>query len=575
MIRHVLTTPDPEVENAQVDYVFEQLAATGLPHALAVTITAGMIWWDIGGVGIVVWFLMLQSSHVMRIMILDRLWEDNQQRGDYRVVKPFLVFGMFATGCVWAAVPGFFMAGVDTETFIFISIVIAGMVAATLPALAAYLPAYLAFAIPLLVVLTYRYFSLSMEATALLTISYLAAVSMISVTINRLITQSITMDFKQRALLAEVTVAKEKAEQANLAKSRFLAAASHDLRQPLQALGLIMESLRLRLADQAPMQKLIQQGLVSHNALSELFNALLELSRLESNQQEIQRADFNLLDMLDSIVNEFKPMAAEKGLVMSLAGDDCVVNTDPVMFGRIIRNLLTNAIKFTEQGTINVSVQALQDQVKVAVEDTGIGIEPQDQEKVFDEYHQVSNKARRREEGIGLGLSVVKKICELLGHEIHLESTPGKGSIFTLTMQKGDPSRVVTAKPVVEFDISGLNVLVIDDNQGVLDAVSNLLSDWGCEVSVASSIDEALALVEQQSLRPAFILSDYRLEEVSTGIDAIEAVCSRLDRNIPGLLMSGDSDPDLMNQIRHRGYHLLRKPVKPAHLRKAIKQLID
>ena len=569
------TVTAKNIEHAQVDYVFKQLAVTGLPHAVAVTITAAMIWWDVPGLGILIWFALLQSSHIMRIYLLDRLWKSNQAQGDYRVVKPFLVFGMVSTGCLWAAVPAFFMEGVDTETFIFISIVIAGMVAATLPALAAYLRAYLAFAYPLLLVLTWRYFSMDMYAIGFLTPCYLAAVSVISVTINRIITQSITLDFKQRSLLQEVTRAKEKAEQASLAKSRFLAAASHDLRQPLQALGLIMESLRLRLSDNQDMQRLVQQGLISHNALSELFNALLELSRLESHQQEVQRTHFNGHEILESIVNEFRPMAEEKGLELVFSGDSCVVDTDPVMFGRIIRNLLTNALKFTERGRVSVILKALGEQVEVAVADTGIGIAPQEQERIFDEYHQVSNKARRREEGIGLGLSVVKKICELLDHNIRLTSTPGKGSTFTITLPAGDPDRVVTARQETESDVTGLEVLVIDDDNAVLEAVSRLLSDWGCEVSVASCIAEALQRVEQEGVTPAFVLSDYRLEEEGTGIDAIEAVRSRLKLPVAGLLMSGDTDPELVAEIRNRGYHLLRKPVKPVHLRKVMRQLMD
>ena len=312
------------IEHAQVDYVFKQLAATGLPHAMAVTITAALIWWDVQGFGILLWFGLLQSSHILRIYILDRLWKNNQAQGDYRVVKPILVFGMLSTGLLWAAVPVFFMSGVATETFIFISIVMAGMVAATLPALAAYQWAYLAFACPLLLILTYRYFSLDMYAIGFLSLCYLAAVSVISRTINRLITQSITLDFKQRALLREVTRAKEKAEQASLAKSRFLAAASHDLRQPLQALGLIMESLRLRLTDNQELQRLVQQGLVSHGALSELFNALLELSRLESHQQEVQWVHFSADEILQSIVDEFRPMAEEKGLQLTFERDKAV-----------------------------------------------------------------------------------------------------------------------------------------------------------------------------------------------------------------------------------------------------------
>ncbi|MDX1692816.1 MAG: ATP-binding protein [Ketobacteraceae bacterium] len=246
------------------------------------------------------------------------------------------------------------------------------------------------------------------------------------------------------------------------------------------------------------------------------------------------------------------------------------------MFGRIIRNLLTNALKFTDQGGVRVLLSQKGNNVMVTVADTGIGIAPADQERIFDEYHQVSNKARKREEGIGLGLSVVKKICELLGHEIRLESVPGEGSRFTLMLPAGDRKQLVNGRnESTETDISGLSVLVIDDDAGVLEAVSLLLKDWGCEVSVAACVSDAIEQLEPGQITPDLVLSDYRLDEEGTGIDAIEAVRSRLSQPVSGLLMSGDTDPELINDIRRRGYHLLRKPVKPVHLHKVMRQLMD
>ena len=576
------------VQRAQIDYVFKQLAVTGLPHAAVVTLTAVMLLWDAVPVwafqalvdmpttawGILAWFVLLQSGHIMRILVLDRLWQNDQVTADHSVIKLYLVLGMFATGCVWAAVPGFFMEGISTETFIFASIVIAGMVAATLPALAAYLPAYLGFAFPLLIVLTYRYFALDMVANGLLTLCYLVAVVVISGTINRLITQSITMDFKQRSLLEEVTLAKENAEHANLAKSRFLAAASHDLRQPLQALGLILESLRLRSKSLPEFEALVNQGLNSHNALSELFNALLELSRLEANQLEMQRATFDLYEVLNSIVIEFQPIADEKNLQLTLTGDSCLVDTDPVMLGRVMRNLLTNALKFTDYGQVAVVINGLPESVDVSVIDTGIGIPGIEHERVFDEYHQVSNQARRREEGIGLGLSVVKKICALLNHDIKLASELGKGSTFTINLPYGQSQLPQAPEPVSAGVLAGLVVWVVDDEPTVLAAVAALLRDWLCEVDTATSIPELLQLLEASKQPPDFIISDYRIGEQGSGIDAIEALRSRVGEKVPGLLMSGDTDPRIVEDIESRGYVLLRKPVKPAHLSDVIRSLL-
>ncbi|HET8705018.1 MAG TPA: HAMP domain-containing sensor histidine kinase, partial [Pseudomonadales bacterium] len=349
--------------------------------------------------------------HILRILILDPLWQKIKSAQDnYRLVSILLTLGMFFTGCTWAVIPLFYLNEPQSETFIFISIALAGMICATLPALAAFLPAYLAFVAPIFTALVMRYFQLGMISTALLTLCFLGAMVGISYIINKIITRSITIDLNNENLLREVTEAKEKAEQANRAKSRFMAAASHDLRQPLQALGLLLESLRLRTGNNDPMLKpLVSQSIDAHSALSALLNALLELSRLESHTLDINKITLPVKDMVNAISNEFQPAAKLKGLSLETKGEDYFVRTDPILFGRVLRNLLSNAIKFTHTGKITVRFNRLENDVVLSVIDTGIGIPSSEQDKIFDEYYQVSNEARNRNEGIGLGLSVVKK----------------------------------------------------------------------------------------------------------------------------------------------------------------------
>lgn len=563
------------VRNEQIDYVFQQLKITGWPHAFAVTLAAVAIWNYSAGVGIVLWFIAMQASHVLRVVWLDRMWQDYKDKnGDYRLVATLVSMGMFATGCLWSVIPAFYLNDPQSETFIFVSIALAGLVCATLPALAAFLPAYLSFVTPILATLTVRYYQMGLEASALLTVAFLAAVVGISYIINQIITRSITIDFKNRTLLAEVLEAKVEAEDANKAKSRFLAAASHDLRQPLQALGLILESIRVRTGENQELEKLVDRGIESHDTLRSLFNALLELSRLESHKLDVQTIHLQLQSLVSCIVEEFKPSAQAKGLSLEVAGVDQVVVTDPVLFGRVLRNLLSNAIKFTETGKIVVTFIKRDYEVVLSVIDTGVGIPTVEQERVFDEYHQVSNQARNSSEGIGLGLSVVKKMCQLLGHPIQLYSDPGKGTTFSISLPLGDPQKVPIKVEVSDLPLAGRSVMIIDDDPAVLSAVSTLMADWQCESLAAETLENALQQLDERHFQPDILLSDYRLGGGLNGIDAITAIREQLCREVPALLISGDTDPEMVKRIREQKYFLIQKPVKPAHLRKVMHKLL-
>lgn len=566
----------PSVINEQIDYVFKQLKITGWPHAAVVTLTAYAIWQYQHNGWIWLWFLALQSSHYMRVKVLDPFWARYKAAGrDYFHVRILLSLGMLSTGCAWAVIPAFFMQDPHSETFVFVSITIAGMISATLPALAAYLPAYLAFVLPIFAALAGRYYSLDMEAAAFLTVAFLGAMGGISYIINQIITHSITIDFKNQALLREVTDAKEKAEQANQAKSRFLAAASHDLRQPLQALGLILESIRLRTqSNDDGVAPLVNQCIESHDALSALLNALLELSRLESHQLDVHKMALPLRDLAGSIVGEFQPAAQQKALQLTLAGDDVIVDTDPVLFGRVLRNLISNAIKFTAAGQISVHWTQQDADILLSVSDTGVGIPAEEIDKVFDEYHQVSNEARNREEGIGLGLSVVKKMCQLLKIPITLESTVGQGSTFTLRLPTGQLSTSVTRQEQAPADLEGYRVIIVDDDKALLSAVAGIMADWKCNCVTAESLQEALEKLASQSFEADLILSDYRLGGGVNGIDVIKAIREQLGKEIPAVLMSGDTDPALVKRIREQHYYLIHKPVKPTHLRKTMRNLL-
>ncbi|MCK5789187.1 MAG: hybrid sensor histidine kinase/response regulator [Ketobacter sp.] len=560
------------VTESQIDYVFDQLRANAWPHTVAVLVTTGVLWFTSHSFYALLWMALMLMSHMVRLYTVDSLWQHARQHGDYRRVKPLLVAGMLYAGAIWGLVPVWFMNQPQTESVIFISIALAGMCASTLPALAAFLPAYIAFILPVLSLLIIKLFLLGLSATALLGVACLTAFVMISSRINQIITMSITMDFQNRELLEQVTVAKEKAEAANQAKSRFLAVASHDLRQPLQALGLILESMKLKRQQDTPEQKmLVQQGVNCHDALTDMFNSLMDLSRLEANDLSVSPAHVELGDLLSMLAREFEPAAQAKNLQLNCVTEPCVVWTDPMVLGRIIRNLLSNAIKFTDSGTVELRIQCLADKVLVLVQDSGRGIPLDEQSRVFEEYHQVFT--HHRQQGVGLGLSVVKRLAVLLQLDLQLESVPGAGTTFRLVLPKGDPALVTRQEEVSGFSLQGCRVLVVDDEPALLEATCSLLAEWGCEVMAADGKDAALAHADT-SAPPQIIVSDYHLQGC-TGLSVIRAVQSCLDQPVPAVLMSGDTSPQLVQNMRDNALFLLKKPVKPVHLRKVLRQLLQ
>lgn len=562
----------PAVVEAQIDYVFEQLIANTWPHTIAVLVTSIALWYVSHSLLAFAWLVLILVSHVARLFTMDRLWKQARDLGDYRRIKPLLVMGMLLAGAIWGLVPIWFMNQPDAESVIFISIALAGMCASSLPALAAYHLACLAFVSPVLIMLIAKLFLLGLHATALLGIACLLAFVMISTRINQIITASITIDFQNRELLEQVTVAKEKAEYANRAKSRFLAVASHDLRQPLQALGLILESMKLKFK-QTEQQGLIQQGLNCHDALSDMFNSLMDLSRLEANDLNVHLNHVQLDDLLARLLHEFQASAEAKNVTLELhVAPDCVVYTDPLMLGRIIRNLLSNAIKFTEGGSVSVCAREDQDKVAIQVKDTGVGIPLDEQVRVFEEYHQVTMENRARQQGVGLGLSVVKRLSDLLHLDLKLQSIPGEGSTFRFLVAVGDSSQLPDKQQVSGFSLQGCRVLVVDDEPDILTAIGNLLAEWGCEVIKAEGQESAFAALAINA-SPQIIISDYHLGDCD-GPSLIKAVQNHLNLELPALVMSGDTSPDLVQNMRQQALFLLQKPVKPVHLRKVMRQLL-
>ena len=364
-------------------------------------------------------------------------------------------------------------------------------------------------------------------------------------------------------------VAKAQADEANLDKTRFLAAASHDLMQPLNAARLYASSLVER-------QLSATDRTIAHNidtsltSVEEIISALVDISRLDAGRLEPQIAPLELAAMLRNLEVEFSPLAHEKGLALQFSQTDAWIASDRRLMKRMLQNLIGNAIKYTTTGAVSVDVVKVGQRVDISVRDTGPGIPAAQHALIFKEFQRGEGEDARSR-GLGLGLSIVQRIGQVLDVPIKLSSAPGQGSTFSITVQAAQarpsaPDLDETAINVVGGLISGLVVVCIENEQDVLSGMRQLLTGWGCEVILASGKANALDAIRSAPRAPSVILADYHLDH-ETGVDAIEAVRAFVGRPLPAIVITAAPSPELQQQLGSVGIPLLRKPLKAAALR--------
>ena len=372
---------------------------------------------------------------------------------------------------------------------------------------------------------------------------------------------------------------KEQAESATLAKSRFLAAASHDLRQPSHALGMFVARLG-QLPMDAQMRELVDNLEISVQAMQDLLDGLLDLSRLDSGNVQVRIGSVDLNELLSSVRNSLQSMAEAKGLRLHIRPTRLWVFSDASLLQRMVVNLVINAIRYTERGTVLVACRpnAQGKGVRIEVWDSGIGIPAEHHENIFKEFYQLSNRAGDRNFGMGLGLNIVQRSAALLGHQIALRSELGCGTRFTLMLDAVPRSQIETQSPAdsqesMPGDLTvSIEVLLIEDNDNAREAVRGLLQSWGYTVQVASSLSEARDLVSRLGA-PDLILSDFHLGATEDGIVCIQTLREIAGWAIPACLISGDTNGDFLQSVAAADLPLLHKPVRPAKLRSLLRRM--
>jgi signal transduction histidine kinase/CheY-like chemotaxis protein len=381
---------------------------------------------------------------------------------------------------------------------------------------------------------------------------------------------------------AETAQARADAERARTAKGKFLSAASHDLRQPFQAMHLFHHLLSGRLTDPASIElaNKLEQAIIGGETL---LRALLEVSALEAGLVTAKPQTFPVDELLAKMLEEFGPEAEAKGLRFNVHPLDAQVTSDPVLMERLLRPIMANALRYTLKGGILLAARRRGANLRIEVWDTGVGIDPANHAVIFEDFHQLGNPGRDRKQGLGLGLAIVRRLAQVLGHPVTVRSKPSKGSVFAVEVplaghdgdRSGDDSADSDPDPAVGQSASATptaagTVLVIEDDAMQLEGIGLLLQGWGYAVIPARGIDEACAGLDGGAATPDLVLSDLRLSGPETGIDAIQAVRARCGRRVPGVIVTGDTDPDRLRSVDRSGFPMVHKPCDPAALRRLL-----
>ncbi|CAO3409838.1 PAS domain-containing hybrid sensor histidine kinase/response regulator [Azospirillum largimobile] len=371
--------------------------------------------------------------------------------------------------------------------------------------------------------------------------------------------------------------AKETAEAADQAKGKFLAAASHDLRQPLQALLLFVDVLKPHVQGPQGANALMHLGR-GLDALKELLDSLLDMSRLDAGVVQPNIETVSMAPLFDHIAASYRPVAAAKGLELQVRSCNAAARTDRTLLTRMVRNLVENALRYTESGRIDIECRQTGGRLLIEVRDTGIGIPPDHLERIWEEFHQVGNPERDRNRGLGLGLAIVRRLSQLLNHPVDVQSKPGQGTSFVIALPLGRAVERPLTPAEAATTGDGRFAVVVDDDAIVLLGLETIFREWGYEVLVAGSAEKAVEALRRSGRRPDLVVADYRLREGRFGTEAVAGIRKLFEEAggppVPGLILTGETGPECERDAAAHGLGIIHKPVTPRQLSHALGELL-
>ena len=579
--------------HTQVMLLARQVQRSPLPVLLVLLVGLYAIWPQIHLLEAVAWLGGVFFCLAARFIYARRVTQANQAANATTVLRNLVLFA-FANGLAVGIGPLYIFDSLGSEKRAIITMLLVGLSAGGISTSGAFPQVFLAYILPALLPVAGAWAWIAdrlqpmQEKQPFISFTIILFIVILYIFVrenHKVFKDSVQIRFEREHLLSEVQQknaelqlamqqtreARDRAEIAGQAKARVLAAASHDLRQPLHALSLYSAVLSQH-PDQATLEEVAKQINLSVRALSALLNALLDISRLDAGVVQIEARTFDVKAELQRIVAEFQPLAQRKGLTLYTDLQALRTYTDPVVFQQITRNLLENAIKYTEQGVVLVSARREGEQVRVAVQDTGRGIPEHELSRIFEEFYQLDNPGRNRDQGLRLGLSIVKRLAELVRSRITVTSTLHQGSCFSWLVpldRRGQQEHLLDALPADSPRVLNpkWHILVIEDEAPIRHGMNLLLHSWGIQAHDCATLTDAERIMDTQTVH--MVIADLRLQDGADGLQVAQQL--RLRR--PGLavlLISGETDPAKLRSVADSGLPLMSKPIEPETLREHI-----
>lgn len=567
-----------QVHAEQVEQLYRHIPLSQATNLLVASLLVWFLWGNEPQAQLLGWW-----SGILGVVLLRAVMLLAYRRRDPRSAVRWHTLMTVATalsGLLWGTAGVLFFNPASAATLVFLTIILAGMSAGTIASHSSWPPAQSSYAVLSMLPIGLRYLAEDGDIWVLGPMCFIYMLNILAFGRQhaRSLIESIRLRLENQALIehlrremAAAGQARRRAEDANLAKSKFLAAASHDLRQPLHAVNLFIEALRNE-KDPTRAETVLANLGASAQSLEELLNELLDISKLEAGLFKPQLRTFALQEVFAALERELRPVADEQGIELGFVATRLHVASDPNMLARILRNIVTNAIRYTRDGAVLVGCRRKGERIAIAVCDTGPGIAPEHHRDIFREFYQLGNPERDRRKGLGLGLAIVDGLCRVLGHALELKSRVGHGSTFLVHVPIAQAAAPAAPRDeeAASSGLQGYAVLVIDDEPSICHAMTDVLARWGCSVRTARSAQEALAQLAASGFAPDAIVVDYRLEEGRTGSEAIAAIRRELGRAVPAAILTGDTAPERLREAGASGCLLLHKPIKPARLRAAL-----
>jgi signal transduction histidine kinase/CheY-like chemotaxis protein len=575
----------------QIKLAYEQLHVASFASVTGYLLLPALLWNYVPHFNIILWLglcVVFVSIAPQVLLGLYRRADEQSRKKEYW--RKWLVGVAFVGSCSWGSM-GVLLYPPDSLVFQLVLMFAIG-VGAALAAIvgASYQPVFWAKFVPNL--LPFCVFALFQDEAIYTLIGlgiplvYGTALLMLYRNLHKHFLESLRLRLEKNHLIEQLQHKKQAAEKANAQKSRFLAAASHDLRQPLHAQMLLVDELKPH-AHNEHCAKTLRKLETSMETMNGLFSELLDISKLDACAVTPKITEFPVNEIFEELAMDFSHMAKSNNLQFRIHSSELKIRSDRNLLSRVLRNLVSNAIRYTDKGGILIGCRRRKSNVLIQVWDTGAGIPAPEKEHIFDEFYQLHNPERDRNKGLGLGLAIVAKLTDLLNHKIHIHSLVKKGSVFSVEvpiapgmateMTTGAVTGAALIKPAEtqSRNLSGLNVLLVDDNELILTTMRDLFVKWGCNVFAASSLDTALNHVGSLINRLDLIVADFRLRNNTTGIQVIDKLESVLNRKIPSIIVTGDTSPQVLQAILHSGRYVLHKPVTPQKLRQYLNEVLS